>query len=940
MKVVSYNSRGLPLSMKDLHHRPCVKYLLDQKYDIVCLQETWYGKQDLPNLNTIHRDYHGTGSTVVDYSEGLRQGRNFGGVAVLWRDIYDEFVTPLDFNENWLTGIQLCKDDRIHVILCVYLPYECQNNEEEYLDKLGKLKAILEELETTCVSIYGDWNADISDGTSLFGNHLKHFCHEHDLIISTGAFLPTDTFTYLSERGSTSWLDHCVSTSDGHNVILDMKVLYSEALVDHFPVHVNISFDLVPQVECKSQNVTPKLNWGSVSETSKQNYCNLTDIYLSNIHVPKDTLMCNDVNCKNESHVQSLENLYNDLISAMTKSSDECIQQGDAYAKSSHSRPGWNDHASDLHKAAREFFMIWVEAGKPKQGAIFELMKNSRARFKYAMRFLKRHEKELVSNALANKLAVNKPENFWEGIKKINNCNTPLPSSVDGVTGADKITDLWRSHFKDLFNCIGDRTFTNLEYDISYCNEINVSIAEIEGAIKELDCNKSCGMDGIYAEHLKYCSNRILPLLAMCVSGLFVHGFLPNTMLSVILVPVIKDKCGKINSKDNYRPIALASIVSKIVEIILLDRMSDLITTKCNQFGFKRNLGTDMCIYVLKEIIDRYRCLGGSTFLCFLDASKAFDRVNHTVLFKKLIDRKVPGFIIRILMYWYSSQLIYVRWSGCMSAGFKVSNGVRQGGILSPHLFNLYMNDLSSLLNDCDTGCYIGDCNVNHLMYADDLVLIAPSSKGLKNLLSVCERYGTSHDIKYNHKKSAILFFRGKYLKHATIPNFEIRGNRIEEADYVKYLGHYISNNLRDDKDVLRQCRQFYARGNLLVRKFSACTGEVKAVLFKSYCTSMYTAQLWWNYTVCSMHKLHVAYNNVFRMLFKLPRQCSASEMFAVNGIPTSHAVLRKLVYKFMQRLNLSDNKLIRAILSSDLLWLSRIRRHWTKMIYLHHDVG
>mgnify|MGYP000025958227 CR=1 FL=1 len=140
-----------------------------------------------------------------------------------------------------------------------------------------------------------------------------------------------------------------------------------------------------------------------------------------------------------------------------------------------------------------------------------------------------------------------------------------------------------------------------------------MTIDEIEGAIKELDYNKSCGMDGIYAEHLKYCSNRILPLLAMCVSSLFVHGFLPDAMISVVLVPVIKDKCGKINSKDNYRPIALASIVSKIVEIILLDRLHDLINTKCNQFGFKKKLGTDMCIYVLKEIIDRYRSLGGST---------------------------------------------------------------------------------------------------------------------------------------------------------------------------------------------------------------------------------------------------------------------------------------------------------------------------------------
>ena len=82
----------------------------------------------------------------------------------------------------------------------------------------------------------------------------------------------------------------------------------------------------------------------------------------------------------------------------------------------------------------------------------------------------------------------------------------------------------------------------------------------------------------------------------MCISALFIHGFLPDSMLSVVLVPVIKDKCRKINDSDNYRPIALASVISKVVEKILLTRMSDLLITTCNQFGFKSKLGTDTCI--------------------------------------------------------------------------------------------------------------------------------------------------------------------------------------------------------------------------------------------------------------------------------------------------------------------------------------------------------
>ncbi|KAK2171500.1 hypothetical protein NP493_1059g00016 [Ridgeia piscesae] len=119
-------------------------------------------------------------------------------------------------------------------------------------------------------------------------------------------------------------------------------------------------------------------------------------------------------------------------------------------------------------------------------------------------------------------------------------------------------------------------------------------------------------------------------------------------MLSVVLVPVIKDKTGKISSKDNYHPIALASGFSKTIEVIILGRIEMFLDTNPNQFGFKKKHGTDQCIYVLEELFDLYRTLNGSVFVCFLDASKAFDRVNHRTLFKNLSERRVPVYTLRI----------------------------------------------------------------------------------------------------------------------------------------------------------------------------------------------------------------------------------------------------------------------------------------------------
>ena len=255
-----------------------------------------------------------------------------------------------------------------------------------------------------------------------------------------------------------------------------------------------------------------------------------------------------------------------------------------------------------------------------------------------------------------------------------------------------------------------------------------------------------------------------------------------------------------------------------------------------------------------------------------------------------------------------------------------VTNGGRQAGILSPYLFNIYiyiyiyMDDLTIALNKCNTGCVIGTTTINHLMYADDLVILSPSVSGLSELMQVCGHYGLNHDIKYNSKKSAV-------------PSFKINGETIQEVDNVNYLGHFISNTLRDDKDILRQCRQLYARGNMLLRKFYMCSTEVKLTLLKTFCSPMYTAQLWWNYTVASIHKLHVAYNNVFRLLQNQPKYCSASTMFVEYHVPDSNAVIRNLVYKFMRRLDASYNKLVIAIINSDIKWQSRIRRHCIKNV-------
>ena len=218
----------------------------------------------------------------------------------------------------------------------------------------------------------------------------------------------------------------------------------------------------------------------------------------------------------------------------------------------------------------------------------------------------------------------------------------------------------------------------------------------------------------------------------MWLTSILVHTYVPDDLIRVVLVPLLKSKSGLITDSNNYRPIALANIFSKLLEHVILNRCEVYLTTSDNQFGFKSKHSTDQCIFAFKEVVWYYIRHGSPVFACYLDASKAFDRVNHWTLFNKLGKRGVPSYLVKVLLYWYFNQSFLVRWGNTYSDFFLISNGVRQGIILSPLLFNVYIDDLNLELNATKLSCKMGGIQMNNFSYADDMVILAPSMKALR----------------------------------------------------------------------------------------------------------------------------------------------------------------------------------------------------------------
>ena len=159
-------------------------------------------------------------------------------------------------------------------------------------------------------------------------------------------------------------------------------------------------------------------------------------------------------------------------------------------------------------------------------------------------------------------------------------------------------------------------------------------------------------------------------------------------------------------------------------------------------------------------------------------------------------------------------------------------------------------------------------------------------------------------------------------------PCFYLNKLEIPKVDQCKCLGIMISIK-NCDIDMKRQMRKFYANINILSRKFSKCSPDVKITLFKSFCSTMYCSTMWYNCTVTAMRRLRIAYNNSLRRLLGIPKHNSASGMFVQLNLKSFGELLRSYIHGFMNRLQCSNNLILSCICESTEPMYSNIWTWW-----------
>src|SRR6218665_252899 len=343
----------------------------------------------------------------------------------------------------------------------------------------------------------------------------------------------------------------------------------------------------------------------------------------------------------------------------------------------------------------------------------------------------------------------------------------------------------------------------NIDERRNYKDSPDLGEDEVEAAIRKLKHRKAAGPDNFTTEELQAGTDGVgVRVMHRLCQAVWDKEELPAEWKRSIIIPIHKKKdrleCA------NYRGINLPCHSSKIFTSIILQRIkkrTEEILSEA-QAGFRENRSTIDQIFTLRQIAEKYEEYGKELYVCYIDIRKAFDSVWRKGLWRVMRHYGYPEKIVRILENAYKDTFSAFRVNGELSVRFETVMGVLQGCVLSPLLFNIFMEMIMAMaLDESNEGADIGGERIGDLIFADDIALLAQQEKGLQKTLTEVAQVSQKMGMKISIHMTECQFLGEGNKKF----RLEVEGQELEQTENFVYLGGNISTQEGSDKDVERR---------------------------------------------------------------------------------------------------------------------------------------
>ena len=840
----------------------CVHSLCDSQPLIGCINEHWLHSFDQNFLASIHSDYFVSSSVPNTETSSYMFSstiRGHGGVAILWHKSFDNFVVPIRSpRSDRLIGVRIRCQPVDLVIFSVYLPTRsgCTSLFTEVMDLLDSCFTLVPD---AVIIFAGDFNADPGLAGGPFsptsvneqGRILKRYLARWSYVSAHLQFPSASHHTYESEaHHSLSTIDHILCPRYFlHHIIFACTIDSPLNFSGHLPVTSSFRvlmhpptfhFDR-PSPSCNpSYNPTPPCN----SQNRPLCWSKLDDNAIQDLY---STVVAKRLQCLSDIPISSPEDIelvYNSFTHIL------CTTAAQVIPVASHQRckPKWPLYLSQSHNLSKRYYREWCHLGKPSSptNPVKRKYKDAKRVFRREFRRYQLHQhNEFISSLDPSS------RNIFVSLRSLLKCNSSPTNSLHysgrSFVGED-ILHGWAEYFESLGSpaSLYQPDIDFLQASLEGCCNLPIQFSEEEVlmAIKALPLHKAPGPDAVSSEHLYFAAESCASILRRLFNSMISNHYIPHILCKSIIIPIYKGHDKPANNPASYRGISLSSIVSKLFEKLIFIYLDDSISPLLHplQGGFRSGVSSLHTSYIFQEAVTECRRKKKKAYICLLDAHKAFDTVSHKGLFIKLLQTGIPRDIFLSLLYWYSNLSSCVRWNSHISHYFPIKQGVRQGAVLSPLLYSLYINDLLFQLETVPEPLHIDNIFCGAPTYADDIALIACSPSTLQNMIDIAADYAKKWLYSFGIDKSVIIVlgessaYRTKARLHR---QWFLSGSPLREVDFAKHLGIILSVNsphITLASALISSFRSCFYGLSTICTRFTTLNPCVSLFLLKSFC--------------------------------------------------------------------------------------------------------